>query len=108
MLHRVKVLCCVLVLRGVTATHVPAHQALTQMHPRIAHLDAFLAAFRVARGGARHIFEVQVIEVMARHFVHILVFELTSPVTRIAFCASSNTRIPRSATSSISFIWARV
>ena len=48
----VKVLGSVLIGRCVATTYVSASQALSQMHPRIAHYQAFLAAL----GGRRHTF----------------------------------------------------
>jgi hypothetical protein len=43
MMHFVEVLGRVLVLGRIAATHMPARQTQAQMHPRIAHLDAFFA-----------------------------------------------------------------
>jgi hypothetical protein len=43
MTRRVKMLGRVLVLRGIAAAHASTLQAHPQVHPRIAHLDAFLA-----------------------------------------------------------------
>ena len=43
MVHFVKVLGRVLVLRRITTPHMSARQTQAQMHPRIAHLDAFFA-----------------------------------------------------------------
>jgi hypothetical protein len=36
----------VLVLRGVAAAHVAAHEALPEVYPGVAYLEAFLAALR--------------------------------------------------------------
>src|SRR5215475_11172972 len=44
-----KMLGGVLVLRRVTASHVPALHAQPQMHPGVAHLQALLAALRMRR-----------------------------------------------------------
>jgi hypothetical protein len=39
----VKMLGGVLILRRITATHIPAHHAQAQMHPSVAHLHALFA-----------------------------------------------------------------
>jgi hypothetical protein len=48
----VEVLGSVFIGRCVATAYVPASQALSQMHPRIAHSQALLAAL----GGWRHLF----------------------------------------------------
>src|SRR6266852_28673 len=45
MLRRMKMLGRVLILRRIATTHMPARKARPQVHPRISHLQAFLAAF---------------------------------------------------------------
>jgi hypothetical protein len=45
MLRGVKMLRGVLVLGGIAATHVPATQTQPKVHPAVAHLQAFFAAF---------------------------------------------------------------
>jgi hypothetical protein len=44
MLGGVKMLCGVLVLRGVATANVAAGKAEAEMHPTVAHFEAFLAA----------------------------------------------------------------
>jgi hypothetical protein len=45
MLGRVKMLRGVFVLGGIAAAHVPAAQTQPKVHPTVAHLQAFFAAF---------------------------------------------------------------
>jgi hypothetical protein len=47
MLGRVKMLGRVLILRRIAAPDVAANEAQAQMHPSVAHLQAFLATARV-------------------------------------------------------------
>ena len=44
MFGRMKMLCRVLVLRGIAAADMAALEAQPQMHPAVAHLQALLAA----------------------------------------------------------------
>src|SRR5579863_1519025 len=45
-MRRMKMFRRMLVLRRIAAPHVPAEKAFPQMHPRVAHLQAFLASLR--------------------------------------------------------------
>jgi hypothetical protein len=45
MLGLMEVFCGVLIFGGIAAANMPADEALPQMDPGIAHLQAFLAAF---------------------------------------------------------------
>lgn len=49
MLARVKMLGGVFVFRRIAAAYMPAREAKPQMHPRVAHLQAFFAAFAAGR-----------------------------------------------------------
>jgi hypothetical protein len=45
MFRLMEVLAGVLVFRGIAATYVAADEAFPQVHPGVAHLETFLAAF---------------------------------------------------------------
>jgi hypothetical protein len=45
----VEMLCGVTIFRRITAADVPADQAQAKMYPRVAHQEAFLAAFAAGR-----------------------------------------------------------
>jgi hypothetical protein len=55
MLRRTKMLSCMAVLRVVAATHVSTGPAYPQMDPRVAKLEAFLAAARAWSVGTHRV-----------------------------------------------------
>jgi hypothetical protein len=48
-LRSVEMFCGVAIFRRIAAANVPARQAQAKMHPRVAHQEAFLAAFAAGR-----------------------------------------------------------
>jgi len=77
MLRGVKVLGGMLVLGFVAAADVSAGPAQAQMHPGIAHLEAFLAAFAARPVGLHQI------EVIALHFSDVLLDDFGRPDVRL-------------------------
>jgi hypothetical protein len=65
MLHSVKMLGSMLILRRIAATHLPANHAQPQMHPSIANLQAFLATL----GMRLHILNLIHVRTLPRHIL---------------------------------------